>query len=78
MAPCYAISVAVAWSNGCFPLNTVKDLTYTAAFQQTLGFKSSDIDELLALRFPAMDPNERANWRRSTAPATDTVARPSK
>lgn len=48
----------VAWSTDS--LNTVKNLADDPAFHQTLGFKSSDIEELLALRFPAMDPNERA------------------
>eukprot|EP01033_Poteriospumella_lacustris_P016296 gene16296-11652_t len=50
----------VAWPTGCSSIKRVMDLTDDPAFQKTLGFKSSDIDELLALRFPAMDPNERA------------------
>jgi hypothetical protein len=41
-------------------LNTVEDLTHTDAFEEALGFKSSDIEELLARRFPAMGPEERA------------------
>eukprot|EP01033_Poteriospumella_lacustris_P012747 gene12747-9114_t len=51
----------VAWPTGCSSIKRVMDLTDDPAFQQTLGFKSSDIDEVLALRFPAMDPDERAN-----------------
>jgi hypothetical protein len=50
----------VAWSDAYSSLNTVMDLTHDPAFHEALGFKSSDIDELLALRFPAMDPEERA------------------
>jgi hypothetical protein len=43
----------VAWSDATSSLNTVMDLTHDPTFQETLGFKSSDIDELLALQFPA-------------------------
>lgn len=50
----------VAWSDAFSSLNTVEDLTHTDAFQDALGFKSSDIEELLARRFPAMGPEERA------------------
>lgn len=50
-------------------LNIVLDLTYYRAFQDTLGFKRGDVDELLKLQFPAMHPDERANhlaWIQST------------
>lgn len=50
----------MAWSDAFSSLNTVKDLTHTKAFQEALGFTSSDIEELLARRFPAMDPEQRA------------------
>eukprot|EP01033_Poteriospumella_lacustris_P011602 gene11602-8270_t len=51
----------VAWSDtSVASLNTVEDLTHTDAFQEALGFKSSDIEELLVRRFPAMGPEERA------------------
>lgn len=49
----------VTWSDAFSSLNTVEDLTNDDAFQDTLGFKSSDIAELLALLFPGMDPDER-------------------
>eukprot|EP01039_Chlorochromonas_danica_P006636 gene6636-7329_t len=49
----------VAWSDAFSSLNTVEDLTHTNAFQNTLGFKSSEIEELLVLLFPGMDPEER-------------------
>lgn len=49
----------VTWSDDFSSLNTVQDLTHTNAFRDALGFKSSDIAELLALRFPGMDPEER-------------------
>lgn len=56
----------VAWSDASSSLNTVKDLTGTNAFRDTLGFKSSDIAELLALLFPGMGPEARAKHLEST------------
>lgn len=50
----------VAWSDAFSSLNTVDDLTNDPAFYDALGFKTSDIEELLVLLFPAMDPEERA------------------
>jgi hypothetical protein len=34
----------VAWSDAFSSLNTFEDLTHSAAFEETLGFKSGDIE----------------------------------
>jgi hypothetical protein len=44
----------VAWGDGFSSFNIMEDLTHTNAFQYTLGLKSSDIAEILALRCPGM------------------------
>lgn len=49
----------VAWADAFSSLNTVEDLTHTNAFQDTLGFKSSDIEELLLLLFSELTPEVR-------------------
>lgn len=46
----------VAWSDAFSSLNTVEDVNHTA-FEDTMGFKSSEIEKLLVLLFS--DPEER-------------------
>lgn len=48
----------VAWSDAFSSLNTVKDLTHTKAFEDTLGFKTSDISKLMGQLFPKMTVEE--------------------
>jgi hypothetical protein len=48
----------VPWSDAFSFFNTVMDLTQSDIFRDTLGFKSSDIAELLELRFPEMISEE--------------------
>lgn len=49
----------VAWSDVFSSLNTVFDLTHIHPFHDALGFKSSDIAELLTQRFPEITSEER-------------------
>lgn len=49
----------VAWSDAFSSLNTVKDLTHTKMFEDTLGFKGSDITVLMKQLFPDMATEDR-------------------
>ena len=49
----------VAWSDAFSSLNTVLDLSHIKAFENALGFKSSDIEKLLELLFPDIGKEER-------------------
>lgn len=55
----------VAWLDAFSSLNTVKDLTHTKAFENTLGFKSSEIVELMKKVFPDMTSEDRDSHLKS-------------
>ena len=50
----------VRWSDGfSSSLDIVYDLTHTNAFQDTFGFKNSDIEELLTIMFPHLSAKDK-------------------
>lgn len=50
----------VTWSCAFSSLNTAEDLAHDPDYHNALVFESSDIEELLALRFPAVGPDQHA------------------
>lgn len=56
----YTGVMPVAWSDAFSSLNIVEDLTHTVAFNDTLGFKTTDVEELLSTLYPTMTPAMQA------------------